>query len=275
MEMGKAATYMRKIWLAQKTRRRYLDLKKQFKGVEGDIITIQRYMRGCLCRLKMWREAVRAEEEIWGCVTMQRLWRGYLGRVRWETEYETMWRRETSSVVIARHTRGWLARLRVSRKKRTLARATFESARRRYQACQKIQALTRGVQTRKITSRRRDRVRQAAIAIQRIQRGRRLRGKLWEQIVVQRATMIQAAARRFLVRNRRFHLIVKVICVQRNYRRWLSVVPSRRAEKIDWKRKRKDKAIIIQKAFREFASRKKVKRIQAKTAGATSAIQPL
>merc|ERR1712048_1091219 len=73
-EMDKAATYIRKIWLGQRIRKRFKALMAEFSEVQTEIKTIQRYMRGCLCRLKLWREAVRAEEEIWAAVSMQRVW---------------------------------------------------------------------------------------------------------------------------------------------------------------------------------------------------------
>ena len=55
---------------------------------EAHIVTIQRYARGFLVRLRMWREAIRAEEELWAVLEIQRVWRGYHGRVRWEDAYE-------------------------------------------------------------------------------------------------------------------------------------------------------------------------------------------
>jgi hypothetical protein len=36
---------------------------------------------------------------------------------------------------------------------------------------------------------------------------------------------MQAVARGFLIRNRRFHFIANVICIQRHYRMWLRWVP--------------------------------------------------
>merc|ERR1712032_1348248 len=87
-EMEKAATFLRKVWLGARTRKRYLALNAEFKEQEDKIITIQRYMRGCICRLRMWKEAVKTEEELWAVVELQRAWRGYRGRVEWEHAYE-------------------------------------------------------------------------------------------------------------------------------------------------------------------------------------------
>merc|ERR1740138_1982196 len=124
--MNKAATYLRKMWLGARTRKRYRELLNEFRAHEGHIVTIQRYARGFLVRLRMWREAIRAEEELWAALEMQRVWRGYLGRVRWEAAYEGVWRREMAAVVVQRNIRGWVARCRVRRSQRKIARAEFE-----------------------------------------------------------------------------------------------------------------------------------------------------
>jgi len=207
--MENAVTFLRKIWLGSRTRRRYNELKQQFKGNEHIVIKIQRYTRGCLCRLKLWREAVRMEEEIWAAVEIQRAWRGYQGKVAWEDEYEVMWRCEISAALMQRQVRAWLARLKVTRMKRKIARAEFEKARKRFRAAQAIQAIARGMLTRKVTRVHRARKINAAIAIQRIERGRALRTKMWQQVIHQRATTINSLARGFLVRRRRLHLIAE------------------------------------------------------------------
>jgi len=191
-DMEKAATFVRKVWLGSRMKKRYKALQAEFVDAVDKIITIQRYMRGCLCRLKMWREAVRTEEELWAVVEIQRCWRGYHGRVVWEMKYEHIWRREMGAAVMQRHVRGWLARVRVNRLKRKMARAEFERARERFRAAQRIQALTRGVLTRRLTNIRRARAVKAATDIQRIQRGRALRANLWNQVMEQKSTMITA-----------------------------------------------------------------------------------
>merc|ERR1719262_1861589 len=106
-----------------------------------------------------------------------------------------MWRREMSSCVIQRNIRGWLARARTTRKKKRIARAEFEKARSRFRAAQRIQTLARGVAARKVVSAKRQRAKHAATQIQRIARGRALRGKLWRQIVEHKTIVMQAAAR--------------------------------------------------------------------------------
>merc|ERR1719375_1278957 len=94
LRMHRAATFVRKLWLAHVTRKRYLALKEEFRGHIDSIVVMQRYVRGFLVRLRMWREAMRAEEELWAVVEMQRVWRGFLGRIRFEKHYAQMFRRE-------------------------------------------------------------------------------------------------------------------------------------------------------------------------------------
>merc|ERR1719155_341368 len=95
--MHKSATFVRKLWLAHRTRKKYLELKNEFNTHIGSIITMQRYVRGFLVRLRMWREAIRAEEELWAVVEIQRVWRGLVGRVRHEAKYEEMWKKEMAA----------------------------------------------------------------------------------------------------------------------------------------------------------------------------------
>jgi hypothetical protein len=110
------------------------------------------------------------------------------------------------------------------------------------------------------------RKRTAAIHIQRIARGHSLRIKLWSQVIELRATKITAACRGFLVRNRRFHLVAKVIYIQRRYRAWLRKPPEFRAKASDSMRERKAKAARIQEAFRQHAEKKEISRIQQEKA---------
>merc|ERR1740123_1337103 len=208
--MNKAATFMRKMWMGARTRKRYRELIVEFRRHEHDIITIQRFVRGFLVRLRMWREAIRAEEELWAVLEMQRVWRGYQGRVRWENAYEEVWRRETSAALVQRRVRGWLARTRVNRMRRRIARAEFDRARKRFRAVQKIQAVVRG----------------------------------------------------YLVRNRRFHLIAMVICVQRAWRAYQRKPAALRVEAREAALKRRRMAVLIQQTYRRHAEGKEVERIQ-------------
>lgn len=203
------------------------------------------------------------EEEVWAAVFIQCLWRGYQGRVRWENEYEDIWRHEVSACVIQRNVRGWLARLRTTRTKKRIARAEFERARNRFRAALRIQSLARAVAVRKVVTAKRQRTAHAATQIQRIARGRALRARLWMQIVVHKTIVLQAAARRFLVRNRRSHLIEKVIHIQRMLRYWRRRPSHHREARIECTRQKKAKVILIQRTYREFRSRKEIKRIKS------------
>merc|ERR1719398_429480 len=142
--MSKAATVVRKHWLSYIHRKRFIELRQEFQLHENSIVTIQRYVRGFLVRLRLWRDAIRAEEELWAAVEIQRVWRGYMGRLKWELEYEAVWSREIAALRLQRYVRGWLARTRVHRMRRKAARSEFEKARRRFKGSQKIQALVRG-----------------------------------------------------------------------------------------------------------------------------------
>eukprot|EP00928_Gymnodinium_smaydae_P017557 TRINITY_DN16711_c0_g2_i1.p1 TRINITY_DN16711_c0_g2~~TRINITY_DN16711_c0_g2_i1.p1 ORF type:complete len:1040 (+),score=204.75 TRINITY_DN16711_c0_g2_i1:116-3121(+) len=262
-EMDKAATYMRKLWIGQRTRKGYQQLRADYKAAVVHIVTIQRYIRGCMCRLRMWREAVRAETEIWAASSIQRVWRGYLGRIRWEDAYEDMWRREVSAAKLQPWLRGWLARVRVSRAKRKIARAEFERAQLRFRAARRVQALVRGVQCRTVQAQRRRRAIAAAVEIQRYARGGGLRRRIWAQVREQRAILIQTAVRRFLVRNRRHHVLAKVIYLQRSYRRWRQLPGMYRKLRHDRVVERRNAAKLIQQRFRDYSMRSRVQRIRA------------
>lgn len=217
-KMNKSATFVRKLWLAHITRKRYLDLKSEFNAHIDSIITMQRYVRGFLVRLRMWREAIKAEEELWSAVEIQRVWRGYLGRIRWETKYEEMFFKEKAAHHIQKLIRGWLSRHRVNKIQRKLARGEFEKARLRFKGAQKIQALVRGVLVRRVIRAWRERIIHCVVNIQRIARGHAIRHKLWNLVRNQRATMIAAMVKGHLVRKRLLKLVAKVIMIQRNYR---------------------------------------------------------
>eukprot|EP00438_Fugacium_kawagutii_P002046 Skav205103 [mRNA] locus=scaffold2214:257947:284779:+ [translate_table: standard] len=225
--MNQAATYIRKMWLGARTRRKYLELMEEFSRHVQKVVTMQRYARGFLVRLRMWRQAVRAEEELWGALEIQRVWQ-----------------REMAAVRIQRHIRGWLARTKVGRIRRKIARAEFERARRRFRAAQRIQALLRASLVRKKFVRRFVRARRAAVHIQRVVRGHALRKGVWQQVKVQKAIAIQAHVRGFLVRRRKLHLIAKVICIQRGWRQWLRQPQDVRDAAVAQRKDRKEKAAV-------------------------------
>lgn len=252
--MNVAATYIRKMWLGYMHRKRFIELRQEFARHEDSVITVQRYVRGYLVRLRMWRNAIRAEEDLWAAVEIQRCWRGHLGRLRWELEYEAVWSRETAAFTIQRLVRGWLARTQVIRKRKRLARADFEKARRRFKAAQKMQALVRGVQCRKRMRVWRDWKVKAATDIQRVWRGRCLRRDNSDRDYLRKIVRIQAASRTFLVRCRRFHLLAKVIMIQHNWRRWIRYLPE--AEKKRRRAIRKERlqaARAIQARYRSMS----------------------
>ncbi|CAJ1343063.1 unnamed protein product [Effrenium voratum] len=261
-KMNQAATFIRKMWLGARTRRRYRELLEEFGRHVHNVVTIQRYGRGFLVRLRMWRQAVRAEEELWGALEIQRVWRGYLGRVKWETKYEQVWQREMGAVMIQRNLRGWLARTKVGRLRRKMARAEFERARARFRAAQRIQALIRAALVRKKFIRRYTRARHAAVRIQKVARGHALRKRVWQQVKEQKATVIEAQARGWLVRRRKLHLLAKVICIQRGWRQWRRKVPELREAAMADRQARKEQAAKIQQAYRKHAEQKEVERIQ-------------
>jgi len=223
--MDKAATIIRKHWLCFIHRQRYLELRQEFLLHVRSIVTMQRYVRGFLVRLRMWRDAIRAEEELWAAVEIQRVWRGYMGRLRWELAYESVWSREVAASRLQRYIRGWLARTRVHRMRRKLARAEFEKARKRFKAAQKIQSSIRAWIVRRKTVAWRHRIVTVVTTIQRILRGHQLRSKLWRCVLEKRAVQLQALSRGFIIKNRRFHFVANVICIQRHYRMWLTSVP--------------------------------------------------
>jgi hypothetical protein len=261
-EMERAATFLRKVWLGARTRKRYVNILEEIESSEAQVITIQRYVRGFVVRVRLWREAVTAEDRLWGAIQIQRHWRGYRGRVKAEDTLELVWRKEFGAAMIQRNARGWLARLGTTRKKRKIAREEFVRARRRYLAAQKIQARTRGVLSRKVTNVRHARAVKAAVCIQRFHRGGALRSRLWQQVRDQRATMMQSLVRGFLVRNRLFDLVIKVRLIQRTYRRWMKLPLHHRKERLENCQFRKRSAALVQRTFRDFKQRNEVRIIQ-------------
>ncbi|CAJ1455085.1 unnamed protein product [Effrenium voratum] len=189
------------MWLGMQTRNQYLQLQADFRKAEGSIIIMQRYMRGCLCRGRLWREAVSREERVWAAIEIQRRWRGYRGRVRFESTMEQIWRREMAAAMLQRNLRGWVARAKIARRRRQAARAEFEKARRRFLAAQRIQAKARGMLARKVVHFRLARANHAASRIQSVHRGGMVRTRMWEQIRAQRVILIQAGVRGRGARN--------------------------------------------------------------------------
>lgn len=261
-EMEAAATYLRKMWLGIQTRKQYLRLQEDFRKAEGSIITMQRYIRGCLCRLWLWREAVANEQEVWAAIEIQRHWRGYKGRVHAENAWEQVWRREMAAALLQRNLRGWVVRAKIARQRRQLARASFEAAQRRFLGAQRIQARVRGILARKAVHARLALATHAAMRIQSVHRGGVVRTRMWAQIRVQRVILIQAAARGFLIRRRMAKLKKKVLLIQKVYRKWLSLPKMRRLIHLRTAVIRKQQAKLIQNYWRQHAEKNLVKKIQ-------------
>jgi len=260
-EMEAAATFLRKMWLGVQTRNQYLKLKRDFERAEKKIVIIQRYTRGCMCRIRLWRDAVEKEEKTWAAIEIQRRWRGYRGRVHWEATMENIWRREMAAALLQRNLRGWVARAKIARRKRKAAREEFEKARRRFFAAQCIQKRIRGILARRMVHYRLARVNHAAAKIQSVHRGGMVRSMLWDQVRGQRAILAQAAARGFLVRRRMRKLKQKVIFIQKIYRHWRSLPKMRRLVHIRAAVLRKRRATVIQRYWRQHAESKRVKEI--------------
>jgi len=262
--MNKSATFVRKLWLAHITRKKYLELKSDFNSKIDSIVTMQRYVRGFLVRLRMWREAIRAEEELWAVVEIQRVWRGFVGRIRHENKYAEMFRREIAAAKMQAWIRSWLARTRVNKMQRKLARQEFDKARMRFKSAQRIQALIRGVLVRKVIRAWRERIICCVVNIQRVARGHSLRRKLWDQVLSQRATMISSMARGYLTRKRLFNLIAKVILIQRNYRHLKRYETKQtRERRMKLMQQRKAAAKVIQGKYKYHQQDKDIKAIKA------------
>eukprot|EP00746_Dinoflagellata_sp_MGD_P161613 gnl/MRDRNA2_/MRDRNA2_88826_c0_seq1.p1 gnl/MRDRNA2_/MRDRNA2_88826_c0~~gnl/MRDRNA2_/MRDRNA2_88826_c0_seq1.p1 ORF type:complete len:940 (-),score=174.57 gnl/MRDRNA2_/MRDRNA2_88826_c0_seq1:7-2826(-) len=269
--MNKSATFVRKLWLAHITRKRYLELKQEFNAHIDSIITMQRYVRGFLVRLRMWREAIKAEEELWSAVEIQRVWRGYLGRIRWEAQYEEMFKKEMAAHRVQKMIRGWLSRHRVNKIQRKLARGEFEKARGRFKAAQRIQALVRGVLVRKVIRAWRERIIHCVVNIQRVARGHHLRMKLWNHVRNQRATMIASMAKGYLVRKRLTNLVAKVIMIQRNYRAIKGRdSKDKRQARVDKMQQRKAAAKVIQDKYVKHLRDKHIAKIKTEQAAGDS-----
>lgn len=262
-EMEKAATFLRKVWMGARTKKRYKQLRLEYIAAESKIITIQRYMRGCMCRSRLWREAIQLEEEHWAACEIQRTWRGYMGRVRFEIFYEDTWSKETGAAMIQRNARGWLARLKIRRKTRAIALAKFVKAQAKYQAAQKIQALARGAINRKETVMQRVRTTWAAVQIQRHVRGWNVRVIMLAQASVRSAVRMTAAAKGYLVRVRMRKLRTKVVIIQKRWRVWRNYSKEHKEAATNFILNRKFAANIIQRQFRQCVEHRELQRIAA------------
>jgi tetratricopeptide (TPR) repeat protein len=270
-EMAKAVTFVRKVWLGRQARKRLAEVKQRLEANPDDVITIQRYMRGCMVRVKLWREAVQTEESLWAAIEIQRLWRGYAGRVKWELTYEDEWRREMAAAMIQRNVRMGLARLKVRRMQHAISRGEFEKARDRFRAAVKIQALARGVAERERFRPRFFRCVTAAVAIQRIHRGVSTRQKIWNLVVEQKASTIAAYTRGWLIRKRMADFKDKVVRIQRAFRRHRLVPQDERDRRRRLSVHRRKQASKIGMFWRSYAATKRYNKARSSASDASTA----
>jgi len=259
------------VWLGQQARKRLQALKETHEANPENVITLQRYLRGCIVRVRLWREAVQTEETLWAAIEIQRAWRGYAGRLAWELLYESMWRRELAAATIQRNTRMGLARLKVRRMQRALARIEFDKARNRFRAAVKLQALARGVLLRRRHRQRVASESRAAVAIQRIHRGRSTRLKIWDLVVEQKATLLAAHIRGWLIRRRMANFTEKVVYLQRKLRQHRKLSSDVRDQRVQQSRHRREQASKIARFYRQFAEAKRAKNIRAPASEASTA----
>jgi len=99
-----------------------------------------------------------------------------------------------------------------------------------------------------------------------------LRCRLWNQVLDQRATMIQSVARGFLVRMRMMKLFAKVIMIQHAYRHWRSKPKNFRRKKNEEMKVRKEKAALIQQQYKKHAEQQQLKEINKSHGSAISVI---
>jgi hypothetical protein len=261
-KMTKAANVVCRMWRGRQSRQRYQAILREFKQQEHRIVVMQRFARGFVVRLRMWREAVRAEEELWGVVEIQRLFRGHLGRKRWNSKLGEIVKEQRRHEAATAIQVFWRARVRVRRLRRKVAREEFLRARLRFRSAQRIQALVRGVLVRKVIyARRADRL-GASNGIQRVWRGYVMRRNLWDQVRELRACAIQASIRGHLVRNRRFILTTKTICIQTAWRRFRRLPESKRIAAREMRVARRQQATTIQRQFRQHLEADRAVRIK-------------
>merc|ERR1719238_1924346 len=128
-------------WIVKKS---YVEMREKFLENQVHVVVIQRYVRGFLVRMRIYRHALQAESEQWAAVEMQRMFRGYLGRLRWEHHYELSWNRHMACARIQTAMRRWFARLRVHRIRQSRMHKRLAAERRLFTAAQTIQKHARG-----------------------------------------------------------------------------------------------------------------------------------
>jgi hypothetical protein len=200
----------------------YLRMLNDLSSFPEHVLVVQRYARGFLVRKRMLEQARRAEAELWAANAVQRMYRGYRGRLEWEAKYEETWSREIAGLRLQRAFRGFRARRKIYGLRKQFIRAEFAVAKRVFRAAQQIQARQRGVMSRKRTVDRKANVSGAVLTIQRIFRGHRVRLRLWEAVLDERATRIQSHTRGMIARIRLAQIGYHVRVIQRRGRAYIA-----------------------------------------------------
>jgi hypothetical protein len=218
----RAATKIRSMIKGYLARHVYLEKLSELASRPLPLLVVQRYARGYLVRKRLLESARRAQLELWAAQEAQRMYRGYRGRLAWEAMYEETWSREIASLRIQRAFRGFMGRRKIYWLRKKYIRAEFAIAKHVFRSAQKIQARIRGKRSRQETLMRMQATTRAVLVIQRIYRGHRLRVKLWEAVLYERATRIQSHARGMLVRIRAAELGHHVRVIQRQGRKYIA-----------------------------------------------------
>jgi hypothetical protein len=218
----RAATCIRALIKGFLARQLYLRQLSELSAFPTQVLVLQRYARGFLVRKRMFEQARRAEAELWASVLVQRMYRGYRGRLDWEAKYEETWSREIAALRLQRAFRGFRSRRRIYGLRKKYIRAEFAVAKRVFRAAQVIQARVRGKSGRGYVSSRKELVTGAVVTIQRIFRGHRVRLRLWEAVLDERATRIQSHTRGMLARMRLAQIGYHVRVIQRRGRAYIA-----------------------------------------------------
>lgn len=218
----RASTRIRALIKGFLARQIYMRMLHELSSFPEQVIVLQRYARGYLVRKRMLEQARRAEAELMGALLVQRMYRGYRGRLDWEAKYEETWSREIAALRLQRAFRGHRARRKIYGLRKKYIRAEFAVAKRVFRAAQLIQAKARGGLSRSHTQYMKANVTRAALTIQRIYRGHRVRLRLWEAVLDERATRIQAHTRGMLARIRLAQIGYHVRVIQRRGRAYIA-----------------------------------------------------
>jgi hypothetical protein len=249
--MHKAATHIRKMYLGWIVKKSYLEMREKFLENQVHVVVIQRYVRGFLVRMRIYRHALQAESEQWASVEMQRAFRGYLGRLRWEHHYELYWSRHMACVRIQASVRRWLSRLRVEHIRQKALQRKLAEERRRFLGAQRVQKHIRGVLSRQRVYQLLRYLYSAAVCVQRMWRGYAQRQRVISRVFQMRSITIQARARGFLVRNRLYYLNERVEKMQKLYRRYSTRPEETKAAARKSRVRRYESSVSIQVQYRE------------------------